>query len=160
VKYPKLILTRQADDVSQERPIDFQRFKKIDPHVKLLHGRKTNEYILKFQDIDKAKKAYLLKGQQMGLTMKRWFPARPCPKEPIEYISLTCLTITKGKKLRGIVGVLRKGVRVTVNQLKSKRARLIKPNQETWGWVSMYSEEGEQLLAQVNETEEVISNIM
>jgi len=158
VKFPKLVLTLQANDFSQEGSIDFHRlrFQKIDPYVKVLYsGHKTNEYILKFQDTNRAQEAYL-KGLQMGLKMKRWFPARPSPGEPIEYISLTCLTIRVGKKSPNIVGWLGKGLKVTVNQLKSKRARLIKPNKEIWGWVSMYSKEGTAYLAPVNETEEVI----
>jgi len=64
------------------------------------------------------------------------------------------LVIRGGKSLsKVVVGYLAKGRRVTVNQLKGKQARLIKPNKEAWGWVSMYSEEGTPLLSQLDESE-------
>jgi len=61
VKFPKLILTLQADDSSQEGSIDFHRltFMKIDPYVKVFYSEKANEYIVKFQNIDTAQDAYV-----------------------------------------------------------------------------------------------------
>jgi len=158
-KFPKLELILQADKVSKEfTNFIGLMFKKIDPSVKVYPGRKTDEYIWKFQGTSIAKEAFL-KGQQMGLKMKRWFPARPSPSKPTKYISLERLLIKEGKsESKKIVGWLNKGAKVTVNQLKGKRARLIKPNKEVIGWVSMYSNEDLPLLEQVNEIEDRISN--
>jgi len=81
------------------------------------------------------------------------FSKRPSPKQPLVYVTLEDLTIRKGKAFsQDVVGKLPRGIKVTVNQLKGVRARLIKPNEEdkTWGWVSMYSpEDGRRLLAKV-----------
>lgn len=128
-------------------------FVKLDPQVKLYPSSKTNKYILKFQDTKMAQEAFI-KGYEMGLKIARQYPLRPKPKQPIEYISLECLVIREGKSAsQGIVGQLGKGRKVTVDQLKGKRARIIKPNKEAWGWVSMYSEKGTPLLSQLDENE-------
>jgi len=154
VKYRKLVLTLPDDEISQKGDINRirARFAEIDPDVVVKQMDKANKYTIAFQDPMKAKEA-LIKYRDQGYTIAFKFPRRPSPKAPIEYISLEDLTIRTGKAFSGdIVGKLNKGQKVTVNQLKGRRARLIKTDQEVekWGWVSMYSsEDGRQLLRQV-----------
>lgn len=90
-------------------------------------------------------------GKQKGLTIQRKFRPRPSPRCPLDYIALVDLRISEGKKLKGFVGWLKKGQKVRINQAKGVRARLIKPNDKNWGWVSMYSAEGKRQLDLVNE---------
>jgi len=86
--------------------------------------------------------------------IERKFPARPSPSLPIKYQSLEDLIIREGKALSGRkVGSLNKGETVTVNQVKGRRARLIKRTESsTWvtlGWVSLRNVKGKPLLTQV-----------
>jgi len=151
LKFPKLIVTLQPDEVSKQRFM----FMKIDPQVKVYYRSEKNKYMLKFQNTKLGQEAFE-KGQEMGLTIEKYFPQRPKPTQPIEYISLERLEIREGKSMKKlIVDYLDKGRKVTVDQLKGKRARLLKPNRERWGWVSMYSEEGGRpLLSQLDENED------
>jgi len=153
-KYRKLVFTLSDDEISQKRDINRirARFAEIDPDVVVQQMDEANKYTIAFHDPTRAKEA-LIKYRDQGYTIAFKFPRRPSPKAPIEYISLEDLTIRTGKAFSGdIVGKLNKGQKVTVNQLKGRRARLIKTDQEVekWGWVSMYSsEDGRQLLRQV-----------
>jgi len=154
-KYRKLVLTLPDDGISQNGDINRirARFAEIDPDVVVKQMDKANTYTIAFQDPMKAKEA-LIKYREQGYTIAFKFPRRPSPKAPIEYISLEDLTILTGKAFSGdIVGQLNKGQKVTVNQVKGRRARLIKKTGqevEKWGWVSMYSSvDGRPLLRQV-----------
>jgi len=150
------VLNLQSDQ-KPERDIDGIRslFKEIDPDVKVDPMSPESTYTITFKDTELALEALKL-GKQMELTIARKFPPRPRPNHPIEYIALEDLLILKGKSLsQPYVGLLKKGQKVTVDQAKGRRVRLIKPNEKvkTWGWVSIYTDDGKPLLSQVNETE-------
>jgi len=130
-------------------------FMAIDPNVKVESVSKDGTYIITFKDSESAREALIL-GKQKELSIARKFPPRPRPDRPMKYIALKDLRILKGKSLsQDFVGVLKRGRKVTIDQAKGRRVRLIKPNKKIkkWGWVSLYSDEGEPQLAQVNETE-------
>jgi len=154
--FRKLVLTLQGDQISAHGNISriLSWFVSIDPSVEVQEMRKCNTYTLTFQDHRRAKQA-LIEYREKKFKIAVKFPKKPSPSSPMEYISLEDLKIRIGKSLNGDrVGILRKGQKVTVNQIKGKRARLIRPKQEVkdWGWVSMYSkDDGQPLLTPVNE---------
>jgi len=154
-EYHKLVLELQGDEISQYGDIYriFSLFQSVDPLVDVQKMEEDNTYTLIFQDNRRAKKA-LIEYREKGFKIAVKFRRKPSPNRPMDYITLEPLQILKGKSLKGDhVGWLHEGQRVTVNQVKGKRARLIKPNQEVkdWGWVSMYShDDGRRLLRTVS----------
>jgi len=132
------------------------RFEEMNFYVKVQRTEKDPQtYIITFKDCAEATNA-LLQANQIGYPLFKKWPTRPSPKRHIQYKSLTELIIREGKALSGNeVGILPKGETVTVNQVKGRRARLVKPNEDgklvTWGWVSVHSDSGDTLLTQVNE---------
>lgn len=81
---------------------------------------------------------------------------RPRPTRPIKYKSLDSVNVNSGRSINGkLVGELRVGDIVTVNQVKGRRARLIdyKKNGETRtiGWVSLRDIDGAPLMEQLND---------
>jgi len=156
LKYRQLVLTLQNDQISQEEDINRIRswFLELDPDVVVKELNKGNTYTIAFQDSMRAKEA-LIKFRNEGYMIKFKFPRRPNPRAPMKYVALESLTIRSGKAFSGdILGQLSKGQKVTVDQVKGRRARLIKPDQEVkkWGWVSLYSrDEGKPLLIQLQE---------
>jgi len=121
--------------------------------------KKEDTYTIVFQDVDAAHAA-LLKFGNLGFTIKKKYPPRACPNTPRKFIALKDLLIREGKSLKGNIkeGCLIKGKKVWVNQAKGRRARIIKRNEErreddeVLGWVSLYSEDGEPLLQQLDES--------
>jgi len=132
------------------------RFEKMNFDVKIkLAEKKPQTYVLTFKDCTEATNA-LLQADKIGYTLSKKWPVRPSPKRPILYQSLAELIIREGKAFSGNeVGVLPKGETVTVNQVKGRRARLVKQNQDgelvTWGWVSVHNSNGLTLLTQLND---------
>jgi len=153
VKCRKLVVTLPADERSRQRELHRIRFEGAEFGViEEQPMENENALTLVFQDNQTAVKA-VKKYRRAGFKIAMKFSQRPCPRQPIKYISLEDLTIRKGKALsQDVVGMLQQGKIVIVNQLKGRRARLIKPNKKDWGWVSMYSrEDGRRLLAEVYE---------
>jgi len=77
----------------------------------------------------------------------------PTPKSPVEYKVLSRVTVRIGKSLKSkIIGHIYKGAIVTVNQIKGRRARVIRStiNGATIqiGWVSLHTSYSLQLLTQ------------
>jgi hypothetical protein len=76
----------------------------------------------------------------------------PTPKSPVEYKVLSRVTVRTGKSLKSeIIGHIYKGTIVTVNQIKGRRARVIRSTiNETIqiGWVSLHTSCSLQLLTQ------------
>jgi len=149
-----LLLTLEGDQISHDKvKCILSWLELIDPLVNVRGTRKANTYSIKFQDNTRARKA-LGKFKEKGFKIEVKSQRKPSPNSPMEYVSQENLNIQEGKSLKGkIVGVLGKGHKVTVNQVKGKRARLVNPynNKESYGWVSMYSRDGErQLLVPVD----------
>jgi len=111
-----------------------------------------DHFIVSFQNYLQAKHA-LQRAQEIGyrLVMR----PRATPKCPANYVCVSKCTIREGKALSGnIVGYLEKGQRVTVNQLKGRRARLIGVNKfgdiVKIGWVTTKTKEGIELIKRVD----------
>jgi len=155
----KLVLTFQPGQMPEEGDIDRIRswFIDKDPAVEVQPMLWANSYTIVFQDSNVAQNE-LEKFRKMGYMMAKKFPPRPSPKSPIYYTTLESLIIRKGKAFSGpIVGSLEKGRKVLVNQIKGRRARLVKRSEGSgtkwvpWGWVSLRSAKGRPLITQVSE---------
>lgn len=151
----KLKLSLEPGQIDSEGNVEFIRswFIGIDPEVAVQRTRKAHTYIIAFKNANDAQRAFM-KFEVNGFKIAKIYPPRPSPKRPIEYKALKRLLIRDGKSLRrDEVGYLEKGRRVFVNQIKGRRARLIKrkKDDQNWGWVSIYSKAGEELLTQVGE---------
>jgi len=112
-----------------------------------------DHYILSFQNFLQAKHA-LQHAKEIGyrLVMR----PRATPKCPANYVCMSKCKIREGKSLGGnIVGFLEKGQRVTVNQLKGRRARLIARNKTgemvKIGWVTTKTKEGIELIKRLDD---------
>jgi len=154
-EFRKLVLIFQSDEIPEGGIHGIRSFfGGIDNDVKVDPMRKEGKYTITCRDTETAREALKL-GKQKGLTISRKFQPRAKPTRSLEYIALVDLPISKGKSLPDYVGLLKKGQKVTVNQAKGRRVRLIKPNEKvkTWGWVSMFSEKGKQQLALVGDNE-------
>jgi len=104
--------------------------------------------ILLFQDAHVPHEAFL-KFRDVGFMIREEYPPHPCSGNPILFKALKSLVIRKEKSLRSPnLGILEMGETVLVNQVKGRRARLIKrmEDTQTWGWVSLYSEDSLPLL--------------
>jgi len=116
---------------------------------------KPNTYTLVFPNYQQAEMV-LSRADEIGYKITKKYPPRPNPKRPLKYKSMAELQIRAGKSLSGdIVGKLKEGVIVTVNQVKGRRARLIQESEsgdvETIGWVSLHEEDGVNLLKQLGD---------
>jgi len=110
-------------------------------------------YIIEFETCMQAKQALqLAKKIRYRLVMR----PRATPSTPTNYICLVRCTIRIGKSLYGeVVGKLLEGDIVTVNQLKGRRARIIRVHKNgdvsNVGWVTVKTMEGVELLKQLDE---------
>jgi len=81
---------------------------------------------------------------------------RPTPAEPIRYMVLNRSRLRAGKSMKSEWrGELYKGDIVWVNQIKGRRARIIRAKDDPTvrGWVSLRSNNGFQLLTQFQDNE-------
>jgi len=81
--------------------------------------------------------------QKSEYLKRRELTPRPSPKNPKRYKAIDTLLVRAGRSLKSpIVTYLKEGCIVTVNQLKKRRARIVKPNKEGQyervGWVSTH----------------------
>jgi len=116
---------------------------------------KSNTYTLVFPNYQRAEEIRL-RADEIGYKLTKNYPPRPNPRSPRKYKSMAELTIRTGKALnKEIVGTLKKGEIVTVNQIKGRRARLIKEKEngdfESIGWVSLHAQDGVNLLKQMGD---------
>jgi len=116
-----------------------------------------NSFIVTFKDIDSMNKA-LNNADNLGYHLERRLQKRPTPKSPVKYRVLTRCLIRQGKSLRTKGnGYLKKDEIVLVNQLKKRRARLVKEkgdgSYEAYGWVTVIKSNGLQLLEQLDNPE-------
>jgi len=162
VNLRKLLLTLTPDQIPENPVIETIRswFLELDSAVTVRPmENKEDTYTIIFKDVVAAHEA-VLKFGKLGYMIKKKYPPRACPNDPIKYKALKPLVILKGKSFRGNfkVGSLVKGEKVWVNQVKGRRARVIKRKEErsedneTRGWVSLFSEDGTPLLIQLDES--------
>jgi len=132
------------------------RFQELEIKVEVeLNQTKPNTYTLAFPNYEKAEEI-LSRSDEIGYKITKKYPPRPNPKRPLKYKSMAKLDIRAGKSLSGdIIGKLKKGEIVTVNQVKGRRARLIREMEsggvETIGWVSLHEKNGVNLLKQLGD---------
>lgn len=112
-------------------------------------------YTVIFPNSTLANKALSRSDEMEFKLIKSWLH-RPRPKRPIKYKSLYTLNINAGRSIHGkLVGELREGDIVTVNQVKGRRARLIEDKEygetRTIGWVSLRDIDGAPLIVQLND---------
>jgi len=132
------------------------RFQELEIKVEVeLNETKPNTYTLVFPNYEQAEEV-LSRSDEIGYKITKKYPPRPNPKRPLKYKAMAELDIRTGKALSGdIVGKLKKGVIVTVNQVKGRHARLIRESKsggvETIGWVSLHELNGVNLLKQLGD---------
>jgi len=155
----KLLLILRADQTDKDCcPMQSirSRFQELKIQVEIEPTEnKPNTYTLAFPDYLRADQV-LSRADEIGYKLTKKYPPRPTPKRPLKYESMADLEIRTGKALSGdIVGTLKKGKIVTVNQVKGRRARLIKEKNngdiETIGWVSLHEQDGINLLKQMGD---------
>jgi len=148
--YKKLILKLKP---SQDKAAIGERLRDLNLILdKIEKEEEGGVYSLVFPNSDMARDAFD-HAEDLGYEFQRVWPERPKPTRPIKYISLKKLKIRDGKSLKGeVVGSLPAHEIVTVNQIKNRRARLINVingKVTITGWVSLSTNNGETLLAQV-----------
>jgi len=132
------------------------RFQQLEIQVEVVRDEnKPNTFTLVFPNYQHADEV-LSRANEIGYRITKKYPPRPNPKRPLKYMSMAELEIRTGKSLNGdIVGKLKKGVIVTVNQVKGRRARLIRELKnggvKTIGWVSLHEQDGINLLQQLGD---------
>lgn len=117
----------------------------------------VNRFIVTFNDKESLKNA-LLDADNLGYHLEKKLLRRPTPTSPVKYKVLTRCLIRKGKSLKSKGnGYLHKNDIVLVNQLKKRRARLVKVkgdgSYEVYGWVTVHMPNGLRLLRQVEDDE-------
>lgn len=155
----KLLIVLRQHEIEQDR-CSLQsirsRFQDLQIQVEVEPNEsKPNTYTLVFPNYQQAEKV-LSRADEIGYKITKKYPPRPNPKRPLKYKSMAELEIRTGKSLSGdIVGKLEEGVIVTVNQVKGRRARLIRESEsgdvETIGWVSLHEQDGVNLLKQLGD---------
>jgi len=158
----KLLLTYQE---SEERWTDIadlhKRFRNFGYEVQIKSVYEKPQYEIWFPDAQSAEEAYEKRAQlgynleKLNVEQDKPRTHRPSPKHPSTFKVICPTAVTTGKKLKSkFVRNLEEGEVVLVNQLKKRRARIIRSNvedPEVIGWVSTHSEEGKQLLVAWNE---------
>jgi len=151
--YKKLSLKLEPNQVHQDIDCIRTRFKEFYDVVTVTPVEGSDDsYQIAFEDCAVAQDAFY-NAEEIGYKLTKKWPKRPNPSTPIKYRSMKKLTIRSGKAFSGPeVGYLPKDETVIVNQLKGRRARLIKEVKgeapEVIGWVSVHSLNGEPLLVQ------------
>jgi len=115
----------------------------------------SNSFIVTFNDTESMMQA-LNDADNLGYHLRKRLQKRPTPKSPLKYRVLTRCLIRKGKSLKTKGnGYLKKNDIVLVNQLKKRRARLVRDkgdgSYEAYGWVTVQRSNGLQLLEQLDQ---------
>jgi len=148
--FKKLLLTLDPDQIPKNGDPDVLRswFVNFDSgvNVKPMDGCPST-YTIIFKSEEAGKEA--LKFRKKGFKIKMKYPRRARPKNPVEYKVLYDLQVRRGKSFKGnyLVGILKQGETVEVDQIKGLRARVVNK-----GWVSLKSENGIQLLQRLSDS--------
>jgi len=152
----KLFLTLRQDQVDQNIGIEDirSRFQLFNYTVKILPSDRPSSFVILFPGRTTAQKA-LVQMSAIGFKLVKKRPKRPSPKYPVMFRALSSLKIRRGKALSAeIIGEVKQGDDVMVNQVKGRRARLLSvQNGENRGWVSVHTETGRQLLERLDPSE-------
>jgi len=148
----RLTLVLREDQMLHDENTIREQFANSD--MKIQHVKKegsTNRYSLLFESNEIAAEA-LSKAKDLGYKLTRRWHNRPGPKNHVDYVNTSGekLIMRAGKAFSGeVVGLVEPNERITVNQMKGRRVRIIHVvNGKTVvrGWVSMISKERKQFL--------------
>jgi len=156
----KLFLTLRPDQLVKDREIERHivektqieniraKFLEFNYIVKIFPSdTRPNSYIIFFPGRTMAQKA-LVQANTIGYKLVKKRPPRPSPSSPVMFKALEFLKVRSGKALSAeVIDEIKKGDHVIVNQVKGRRARLVSIyNGSNWGWVSVHTVKGAQLL--------------
>jgi len=146
----KLLLTLEPDQIPINGDTEVIRsyFVKLDSDVIVKPMKDVpNTYTMNFQSADAGFKA--LKLRKEGFVIRMKYPPRASPDNHVEYKALRDLQVREGKSMNGnhLKGIIKGGETVKVNQIKGRRARVVDR-----GWVSLKTEDGEQLLKRLSDS--------
>jgi len=152
------IIPEQDNDPEISKTRIRTRFQELNIRVEDVKefGSKQNVYVVEFSDKKKALDA-LLRSEEIGYHIRWKWPKRPGPQNVRTFKAFIRLPIFSGKSLTKskFKDWLPEGAIIRVNQLKRRRARLIKEdadgNNVIIGWVNMYAENGVRCLEQVDD---------
>jgi len=151
-KSRSLILTVRPEQRVLVGEIEFlkSRFARFNYTVKISpRNKKPGSYIVVFNNDKTACKARA-ESAAIGYNLTKYRDPRPRPVNLVRFKTLSILTVRDGKSLKNRkLTMLKKNAIVTVNQVKGRRARIIffqDGEPLTFGWVSLISENGTQLL--------------
>jgi len=161
VKSRKLRVTinpEQDNDPETSKMRIRKRFQELNIWVEDVKELKIKQhvYVVVFSGCRKALDA-LSRSEEIGLHLRMQWPKSPGPQRVTTFKALMRLPIMSGKSLTKskFKGWLLEGTIVRVNQLKRRRARLIKEeadgNTIIIGWVNMKMENGMRCLEQVDD---------
>lgn len=168
----KLFLTLRPDQRLQARHLEhhiFQdeqiehiraRFEKFNYTVKIFPSEtRPDSYIIFFPGRTMAQKA-LGEAKAIGYKLVKKRPPRPSPTCPVMFKALNFLMVRRGKALSAdVIDQIEKGDYVIVNQVKGRRARLVKTENGkvfNFGWVSVHTVDGVQLLQRCDKSSKEI----
>jgi len=140
-------------DTNTVRDISVIRNRFLDFNLIVTVKPSGDHYIVAFQNFVQAKHA-LHHAKEIGYRLAS--RPRATPSSPATYVCMSRCTIREGKSFNGnVVGYLTKGEKVTVNQLKGRRARLIERDEygrlQTRGWVTVTTKDGVELLKRMDD---------
>jgi len=150
-----LTLVLREDQMSHDENTIIEQFASYD--LKVEHLKKeglTNRYSVLFPSTEMAAKA-LEKAWDLGFKLTRKSYNRPSPSNHVDYVNISgkFLIIREGKSFsQQKMGVLEPKARVTINQVKGRRARIthvVNGERVNRGWVSISNAEGIRLLEQL-----------
>jgi len=145
----KLFLTLRPDQYDMGIEDIRSRFQMFNYTVKILPSDRDSSFVILFPGRTKAQKA-LVQMDEIGFKLVKKRPKRPSPNFPVMFRALSPLKIRRGKALSAeIIGEVKQGDDVMVNQVKGRRARLLSVQngeKKNRGWVSVHTETGRQLL--------------
>jgi len=152
----KLFLTLTSAQIAEETQIEDirSRFNEFNYTVKILPSEsRPDSFIILFPGRTTAQRA-LVEMKAIGFKLVKKRPPRPSPRCPVWFRALASLKIRRGKALSAeIIGQVKKGDHVIVNQVKGRRARLMSKTGENRGWVSVHTIHGAQLLERLDPSE-------
>lgn len=160
VAAPRLILTKtDADEGRQILLEDIKRnFRDHDYDVEVESANsQLNRYTVTFHDKESAHRA-LNEAHKFGYHLEKRLEKRPKPNCPVKYRCLTRCRVREGKSQKSKPTVyLKINDTVLVNQLKNRRARLVKKQEDgtykPYGWVTVHTKNGMRLLQQLDDDE-------
>jgi len=110
-----------------------------------------NEFLVTFLESSTARKVYNEKELYELRSVRVNFAPRAGPNTRVKYKVLSDVLLYNGKSSKAsCIGKLKRGDRVTANQLKKRRVRLVE-GQEIIGWANLFTENNDECMLQLEE---------